>query len=96
MEFPRTGAIIDNLTESRKIPSISAAVDIDGEPAFLKAAGQIFEDQSPINEETQFDIASVTKVFSGICFMQMVEEGRFSLDEPVCEVFPQLGGKEAD
>ena len=93
MSFAEVGRIIDYLTQNDIIPAISMAAGINGEIVFQKASGHISESQSDVKETSQFDIASITKVFSGICFMQMVEEGAFSLNQPVCEVFPQMAGK---
>ena len=93
MRFDEVGGMIDYLTQNGIIPAIAMAVGIDGEIVFQKASGHIAESMTDVKDDTQFDIASMTKIFSGICFMQMVEEGYFSLNSPVCELFPQMAGE---
>jgi len=76
-----------------KIPALSMAV-LKGDKIIYKAyRGKIIENSCKIDENSRFDIASITKVFSGIAFMKMVEEGLFSLDEPVHLCFPELNKK---
>lgn len=93
MKLYRVESIIDYLTENRIIPAVSMAIGIDGEIIFQKASGYIVESSNDVETDSQFDIASMTKIYTGICFMQMVEEGFFSLDQPVCDIFPQMKGK---
>src|SRR5919198_2977004 len=38
----------------------------------------------PINAETLFDLASLTKLFTTTAFMLLVEQGKVSVDDPVC------------
>src|SRR5512139_3984526 len=40
----------------------------------------------PIGPETIFAVASVTKPFTATAVMQLVEQGRFSIDQPVGEL----------
>src|SRR5687768_14976825 len=44
----------------------------------------------PVNTETLFDLASVTKLFTTTAFMTLVEQGNVSLDDPVCSVLPEF------
>ncbi len=46
----------------------------------------------PITHNTRFDLASVSKLFTVATFMRLVEEGRTSLDQPMCEVLPAFTG----
>ncbi|MCU1535879.1 MAG: estB [Humibacillus sp.] len=51
----------------------------------------------PMRSDTVFDLASVTKVFTAIAVVQLVEEGRLDLSAPVAAHLPEFGanGKEA-
>lgn len=42
--------------------------------------------------DTQFDLASVSKLFVTATFMTLVEEGKVGLDQPVCSVLPRFNG----
>jgi len=54
------------------------------------------DERVPMREDTIFDLASVTKLFTSIAVVQLVEEGRVGLDEPVATYLPEFaaGGKE--
>jgi serine-type D-Ala-D-Ala carboxypeptidase len=46
----------------------------------------------PINGETLFDLASLTKLFTTAAFMILVEQGKISVDDPVRSVLPEFNG----
>ena len=46
----------------------------------------------PVNAETLFDLASLTKLFTTTAFMLLVEQGKVSVDDPVCNVLPEFSG----
>ncbi len=46
----------------------------------------------PANSETLFDLASVTKLYTTTAFMRLVEQGKVTLDTPVCAVLPEFNG----
>src|SRR5688572_8055688 len=46
----------------------------------------------PVNAETLFDLASLTKLFTTTAFMNLVEEGKISVDDPVWSVLPEFSG----
>ncbi|HWV75943.1 MAG TPA: serine hydrolase [Isoptericola sp.] len=50
----------------------------------------------PMREDTIFDLASVSKLFTSIAVVQLVQEGRVGLDEPLATYLPEFaaGGKE--
>ncbi|APU12363.1 MULTISPECIES: serine hydrolase domain-containing protein [Actinoalloteichus] len=64
----------------------------DGDGTELPAAEQI-----PTSEDTIFDLASLSKLFTSIVTMQQVEQGRIRLDRPVAEYLPEFAaaGKES-
>jgi len=45
-----------------------------------------------VNAETLFDLASLTKLFTTTVFMTLVEQGKVSVDDPVCGVLPEFSG----
>ena len=46
----------------------------------------------PVNTETLFDLASLTKLFTTTAFMTLVEQGMVSVDDPVRSVLPEFSG----
>lgn len=46
----------------------------------------------PVESDSLFDLASVTKLFTTTAFMRLVEQDRVSLDQPVASILPQFSG----
>lgn len=44
----------------------------------------------PLAPDTRFPVASLTKPFTAVLVLQLVEEGRLRLDQPVSEILPGL------
>ena len=53
-------------------------------------------ERRPIGPGTLFAVASVTKPFTATAIMQLVERGRFSIDQPVGELLPEFAGPGKD
>lgn len=47
----------------------------------------------PVNAETLFDLASVTKLFTTTAFMTLAEQGKISVDDLVQSVLPEFSGE---
>ena len=47
-------------------------------------------DNAPITKDTIYRIYSMTKPITGVALMQLHEEGRFSLDDPVAKYIPEF------
>lgn len=92
MSFSELDELLRKLTSERIIPAISVAVGRKGRIEFSSSYGRIYETDRPVNADTRFDIASMTKVFSGICFIRLIEQGLVKLEDPVCAIFPELSG----
>lgn len=46
------------------------------------------DDKRPLNGDTIFEIGSITKVFTGLALMDMVQKGEVSLTDPVSKYLP--------
>jgi CubicO group peptidase (beta-lactamase class C family) len=78
----------------RTAPAITLAVYHQGELVLNRAWGLVDPAGSaPVQPETPFDFASVTKLFTVTAFLQQVAVGQVSLDDPVVSVVPELGDK---
>ena len=47
-------------------------------------------DDAPITEDTIYRIYSMTKPITGVALMQLYEQGKFSLDDPVSKFIPEF------
>ena len=44
---------------------------------------------TPVSQDTVFDIASVSKMFTAICILQLSEKGKLSVDDTLDKYFPE-------
>lgn len=71
------------------IPGAAVAVVERGRVVKLAAYGTAnLEWQAPVDLDTKFQLASATKIFTGIALMRLVERGALSLDDPLTKFFP--------
>lgn len=67
-----------------KIPGLSVVVVRDGRPVFSRAMGTAsIEFDQPVRADTVFAINSVTKAFTGVAAMRLVDQGKLDLSDPV-------------
>lgn len=73
------------------IPGAVVMVSRNGKVAYLKAFGfQDREKQIPMNTDAIFRIASMSKPFTSVAIMMLVEEGKIILSDPVSIYLPEL------
>jgi len=83
--------ILDQITGDGSIPGAVLAVHIPGRAPWTGASGFVDMQQSrPIEPTTEMRIASISKVFTAVVALQLVEEGKLDLDTPLSHWFPQL------
>lgn len=72
-------------------PGVAVVVLREGQVLLGKGYGSAnLEHQIPITPSTVFDIASVSKQFTGLAVSMLVEEGRLSLEDDVRAYIPEL------
>ncbi|OGV70075.1 MAG: hypothetical protein A3K19_27600 [Lentisphaerae bacterium RIFOXYB12_FULL_65_16] len=78
----------------RVFPAAQVVVRCRGQVVLARADGWLDPEarQQPVQDDTRFDLGSVTKLFVATVFMTLVEDGRVGLDEPVCSVLPEFDG----
>ncbi len=75
--------VIRKMSESR-IPALSIAVIVNNEVKYTRGFGYRDLDKGlPANEGTVYGIGSVTKSFTALAIMQLREEGKLELTDPV-------------
>jgi CubicO group peptidase (beta-lactamase class C family) len=73
------------------IPGLGLAVVKDGEVVLARGYGVLgLEDSRPVDENTLFGIASVSKAFTAAALGILVDEGRIRWDDPVVEHIPDF------
>jgi CubicO group peptidase (beta-lactamase class C family)/predicted RecA/RadA family phage recombinase len=75
---------VERLRQQLRIPGMAAGVIKNGELIWAKGFGYAdVEDRIEASIDTPWHIASVTKTFAAVILLQMVEEGKISLDDPL-------------
>ena len=74
------------------VPGLTIAI-VDAQEGFTWTQGFGYADvagEVPVTEHTLFNLASISKSFTALAVMQLVEEGLIDLDEPVVTYLPDF------
>lgn len=75
---------LESLRQELKIPAFSAAIVKERKVMWARGFGFAdVEAKLPATEHTPFHLASLTKTFASTIVMQLVQEGKVKLDDPV-------------
>ena len=76
--------VLETLRQELKIPAYSAAIVKNQKVIWAKGFGYAdVETKVPATEHTAYHLASLTKTFASTILMQLVQEGKIKLDDPV-------------
>lgn len=85
-------AFLDRLDTRQKAMG-SLVLAKDGAIIYSRAIGygqMSAAERKPLTPSSRFGIASITKTFTAVMVLQLVEEGRLSLTDPLEKFFPQV------
>ena len=89
--MPRVRALVERWVGSDKFPGMVASLGTPGQtPEFVARGSQGFTDADPMTPDTLFRIYSMTKPITGMAAMQLISQGKMTLDQPVHDVLPQF------
>jgi len=75
------------------VPGAAWGIIVDGEPAHIGATGvRDVATKAPVDADTVFRIASMTKSFTAMAILKLRDEGKLSLDDPAERYVPELQG----
>jgi methyl acetate hydrolase len=84
-------ALLRQKSEAREIPGAVAMAATSKEVIYQGAFGKRdLSKDAAMTEDSVFWIASMTKAITAAAGMQLVEQGKLSLDEPIGKVLPDL------
>ena len=93
---PDTAAELERIARDRqrehRLPGLIAGVARDGELAWHLGVGaaDLADLDTPPGPDDQFPIASNTKTFTAVLVMQLRDEGRLDLDDPIDKHLPTI------
>ena len=73
-----------------RLPMMQLIVARDGQPVYQTQMGTMGEGREELRPDALFRIASMTKPVTSIAFMQLVEQCKVALEDPVTKVFPEF------
>src|SRR5580698_2795148 len=83
--------VLRQKSDAREIPGVVAVAATSREVIYQGAFGKRdLSKDDPMTADSVFWIASMTKAITSAAGMQLVEQGRLSLDEPIGKVLPDL------
>ncbi|MCO6047100.1 beta-lactamase family protein [Aeoliella sp. ICT_H6.2] len=83
--------MVEQFIERRGVPGISVALGSSDEVLLAKAYGlSNVEHEVPATTDTVFRTASICKMFTAVAILQLAEQEKLDLDEPVASYFPEL------
>lgn len=80
---------INHQMETQHIPGLALAITHENQVLHIKGYGRANEHE-PVTPQTQFAIASLSKSFTAVAVLQLVETGRIDLDAPVKQYLPEF------
>jgi len=75
-------------------PALVCRVEQAGECVYAGAFGWLDPETHtrPVQPDSLFDLASLTKLFTTTAFLRLVDTGLVGLDQPLADVLPEFGG----
>jgi D-alanyl-D-alanine carboxypeptidase len=94
---PATAAVLQQAVDAARarapLPGISVAIRLaDGRSWTGVSGDRVVTPATPVDAETVFSVASITKTFITAAVMQLVAEGRLSLDDHLAKWLPRVPG----
>lgn len=82
---------LDNAMEFYDVPGLAIGLSIGDEYVFTGACGcKNYITKEPLDDRNIFHCASVSKLFTSMGIMKLVEEGKLNLDDKLVEILPEL------
>lgn len=91
-DFSHLTSYLDSLSARFGIPGCGCAVAVDGEVVYRHFSGfRDEEEKRPVTGDTTWWIYSATKLFTCTAALQLYEQGKLDLSDPVAKYLPEFG-----
>lgn len=91
-QLARIATVLKADIDKGRIPGAVVAIARKGRLAYYEAFGYTDKEAgTPMTKDAIFAIASMTKPMVGVAIMQLMEETRLQMSDPVSRWFPELG-----
>jgi CubicO group peptidase (beta-lactamase class C family) len=87
---------LDGERAFKRIPGVSAAIVVDQDVIWKGASGYAdLARKAPATPETIYSICSISKLFTSLATLQLRDQGKLRLDDPVVKILPWFTPKTA-
>ena len=83
-------AYVQGSMQKLSIPGVAVARIEEGKTTYLKGYGTIGTSGMPVTAQTPFQLGSISKSFAALVVLQLADEGRLSLDDPLAKHIPDF------
>ncbi len=91
--LPEVERLVEAEFRKQKLPGLAAGVVVDGELVWSRGYGvRDLASKGPVDADTVFRIASLTKSFTAAAVLQLRDAGKLRLDDAVAAHLPELAG----
>ncbi len=89
LDLATVDRFITTQMENHRIPGLALAITRDDQVVYVRGYGTA-RGGEPVTEKTQFRLASLSKSFTALAVLQLVEAGQVDLDTPVSHYLPDF------
>src|SRR5215831_13075350 len=90
-KLARVGDYLRDQVAQGKIPGAVLLIQQHGKPVYHELIGsRDTATKAPMTDDTIFRLFSLTKPITSVVAMQLIEEGKFSLSDPVAKYIPSF------
>src|SRR5205823_7250098 len=90
-KLAKVGQFFKNEVATGKIPGAVVLIQQHGKPVYHESFGvQDVVSKAPITDKTIFRLFSMTKAITAVVSMQLLDEGKLKLDDPVSKYIPSF------
>lgn len=83
-------SFLDEVCQKSGVPGMSVSVLYKGDTFFISSGYANKEEKIPVNENTIFELASVSKAFTGVGVLLLEKQGLLSMNDPIDKFLPWL------
>jgi CubicO group peptidase (beta-lactamase class C family) len=86
----RLGPFLEKVVREDKVPGLAIGVVAEGKVVYSRGIGtmRVGDATRPVTTQTLFHMASITKPFVATAVMQLQEQGKVDLDDPITKYLP--------
>ncbi|QPF82715.1 beta-lactamase family protein [Bradyrhizobium genosp. L] len=90
-KLAKIGEFFKNEVATGKIPGAIVLIQQHGKPVYHESFGvQDVVSKAPITDQTIFRLFSMSKAITAVVSMQLLQEGKYKLDDPVAKYIPSF------